>query len=116
MLQIIQESKRLADEIRKKGNDLFKKEVYYDALWKYEHALLLCRPFRSLNDDVAALYSNIAAVCLKLGNGNRADLLDPSKFPPKAILWYVFTQQHATAAISLNPSPSIACKVTTVYC
>lgn len=108
---LTQEAKKLADQIRTKGNDYFKKGEYFEALWKYEHALFLCRSYPPLKDDAAALHSNIAAVCLKFGTARRVDLLNPSKFPPSIMLWFVYTQQHATEAINRNPPPKIASKV-----
>ena len=93
------------------GNESFRRGDNYDALWKYEHALLLCHSYPSLKADTAALHSNIAAVCLKLGDAGSEDLLDPQQYPPSHVLWYAFTQQHSSEAITLCPEAKILHKV-----
>ena len=93
------------------GNESFRRGDNFDALWKYEHALLLCHSYPSLKADTAALHSNIAAVCLKLGDVGSEDLLDPQQYPPSHVLWYAFTQQHASEAITLCPEAKILHKV-----
>ena len=97
--------------MKKRGNESFRRGDNYDALWKYEHGLLLCHSYPSLRPEKAALHSNIAAVCLKLGDSGDDALLDPQQFPPSPVLWYAFTQQHASEAITLKPEPKILHKV-----
>ena len=101
----------MATEMKVRGNESFRRGDAFDALWKYEHALLLCHSYPSLKADTAALHSNIAAVCLKLGDAGSEDLLDPQQYPPSHVLWYAFTQQHASEAIVLDPEAKILHKV-----
>ena len=107
----MQEARAIAQKIRKCGNESFRNGNNYDALWKYEHALLICHGYSTLKMDTAALHSNIAAVCLKMADSQDEDLLDPHQFPRSHILWYAFTQQHASEAISLRPGAKILYKV-----
>lgn len=107
----VQEAQRTAAEMKTSGNESFRRGDNYDALWKYEHALLLCHSYPALKADTAALHSNIAAVCLKLGDAGSEDLLDPQQYPPSHVLWYAFTQQHASEAITLCPEAKILHKV-----
>ena len=100
-------------EIKRRASGSFESGDNYDALWKYEHALLLCHSYPwSFKADMAALHSNIAAVCLKMGDFGNEELLDPKLLPPNArsrsvcsqVCWYVFTQQHTSKALlDLDP-------------
>ena len=103
-------------EIKKHGSESFGKGDNYDALWKYENALLLCRGYPSLKADVAAIHSDIAAVCIKLGDSENEELLDPKLFSQSVnshsicsqVCWYAFTQQHASKALAgLDPESGI---------
>lgn len=111
MLTPFQEAQGVAAEMKRQGNESFRRGDNYDALWKYEHALLLCHSYPSLRADTAALHSNVAAVCLKLGDAGSEELLDPQQYPPSHVLWYAFTQQHASEAITLSPEAKILHKV-----
>ena len=101
----------IASKIRKCGNESFRNGDNYDALWKYEHALLICHGHSTLKMDIAALHSNIAAVCLKMADAQDHGLLDSGQFPRSHILWYAFTQQHASEAINLGPGSKVLHKV-----
>ena len=107
-----QEALKLVLTIKGFGNECFRRGENYDALWKYEHALLLCYTYpHQLSSEKAALHSNIAAVCLKMGDSRDESLLDPQQFPPSHVLWYAFTQQHSSEAIALAPEAKILHKV-----
>ena len=113
---MIQEAQNRAAEIKARGNESFKKGDNYDALWKYQHACLLYNNYPSLKADTAVLHSNIAAACLKLGDAKREDLLDLKQYPPSCchplrVLWYAFTQHHASEAIKQGSEPRIIQKV-----
>lgn len=102
--------------MKDRGNKSFKNGDYYDALWKYQHACLLCCNYSSLKTDIAVLHSNIAAACLKLGDAKKRDLLDPLQYPttcchPLYVLWYAFTKHHASEAIKQSSEPKIKQKV-----
>ena len=104
-------------EIKKHGSESLGKGNNYDALWKYENALLLCNSYPSLKADAAALHFDIAAICIKLGDSSNEELLDPKLFPPSVanshsicsqVCWYAFTQQHASKALAgLDPESEI---------
>lgn len=102
--------------MKRLGNEAFGKGDNYDALWKYEHALLLCHSYPSLKADTPTLHCDIAAVCLKLGDAESEDLLDPRRYSPQLpcsyVIWYAYTQQHASEAITLCPNTSILHEVT----
>ena len=113
---LLQEAQSRATEMKDRDNESFRKEDYYDALWKYEHAHLLCSNYSSLRTDIAVIHSNVAAACLKLGDTERRDLLDPqqyspSYFQPIYVLWYAFANHHASKAIKLGSEPKIKQKV-----
>lgn len=102
--------------MKDRGNQSFRKGDYYDALWKYQHACLLCSKYSSLKTDTAVLHSNVAAACLKLGDAKRIDLLDPRQCSPLCchplyVVWYAFAKHHASEAIKLGSEPKLKQKV-----
>ena len=79
----VQEAKMCADQIKSVGNDRLKQGDYYDAIWKYSHALQLCLERPGLNKEAAIVQVNCALACLKLGHSLR-----PLLAPPQMNFWY----------------------------
>ena len=52
--------------IREAGNDSLRRGNPYDALWKYSHAMVLCKDHDLPTDMVATLQGNCAQACLNL--------------------------------------------------
>lgn len=79
-----------------------------DALWKYDHALLLYYSYPSLKGEAAAVHSDVAEVCLKMGDSLGAvsqDLLNSSL---TQLTWYKLSLQHTCKAFSiLDPQSEI---------
>lgn len=88
----IQEAERLVDEIREAGNNSLRRGNNYDAVWKYNHALVLCRDHHLPLPKVAIINSNCAQACLNL------------KYYPQAY-------SHADDAIKCDPHSVILEKV-----
>lgn len=111
----------IAQEIKRVGNESFGRGDYYDALWKYEHSLCILRSFPPLVHRTPALFSNISAVCLKLGDNKRTELLAPREefrdMPwysfghHHQMTWYCIGHQYAHMACIMDPDSSIAYKV-----
>ncbi len=105
-------------ELKTLGNESFLKGDYYDALWKYEHSLLVLTEFRELDKVKPAVHCNIAASCLRLGDDDRVDLLFRNEEYPTVvhqIMWYGFSHQHAHEALIAKPGPKIAHKVRIIF-
>ena len=99
--------------MKKKGTESFKSGDHFDALCKYTHSFTLLEMARKEVDICkAALSSNIAACCLKLGDDDRIDLLHSvDGLPVHKTMWYWHAHQHAHLALTLKPDPKIAWKV-----
>ena len=106
MVLYIQEAKTWADQIKAAGNARLKQEDYYDAIWKYRHALHLCLERPGLSKEAAVIQGNCALACLKLG-----DSLRPLLPPPQLNFWYAAAYDHANASIFLDPGSDIVYKV-----
>lgn len=111
----VQEAHNILSRIKKHGNESLQKGESYEALWRYEHALLLCDRHSSLRFDAVALRCNIAKICLKMGDeGNEEFLeqLDPSATYLADICshcqvrWYVFAYSNSCAAFSGHSIPN----------
>jgi len=102
----VQEAKMCADQIKSVGNDRLKQGDYYDAIWKYSHALQLCLERPGLNKEAAIVQVNCALACLKLG-----DSLRPLLAPPQMNFWYAAAYGHANGSIFLDPGSDIVYKV-----
>ena len=95
-----------ADQIKSAGNDRLKQEDYYDAIWKYSHALQLCLERPGLSKEAAVIQGNCSLACLKLG-----DSLRPLLPPPQLNFWYAAAYGHANGSIFLDPGSDIVYKV-----
>lgn len=82
----IQEAERLVDEIKVAGNNSLRHGDNYDAIWKYNHALVLCRDHHLPLPKVAIIHSNCAQACLNLK-------------------YYLQAHSHADSAIKCDPDP-----------
>ena len=82
-----------------------KQGQFYDAIWKYSHALELCRE-RGLIKEMAVLHGNTALACLKMG-----DCFKPMDLPPQMAIWYTAGYSHACGSIQLDPGSDIIYKV-----
>ena len=111
-----QVARQLVEDIKAAGNESFKNEDFYDALWKYEHALQLCRVHSALEGEMATLHCNCSMACLKLGDAGSIDLLDADSIPQMETMWYSFSQQHSCRCLDFKPSVKIAHKVCVCVC
>ena len=82
-----------------------KQGQYYDAIWKYHHALGLCHQW-GLIKEMAVLHGNTAQACLKMGDG-----FNPMDSPPQMAIWYMEGYKHACGSIQLDPGSDIVYKV-----
>ncbi|CAI8033054.1 hypothetical protein GBAR_LOCUS18641 [Geodia barretti] len=82
----------LVDQIKEAGNNSMKTGNHYDALWKYNHALVLCRDHKLSGRRVSVISSNCSQACLHL-------------------TYYLDAFSHASDAINNDPSSPILYKV-----
>ena len=110
---LVQEVRSLAEEIKRHGKQSFGKDDRMDALWKYDHALLLYYSYPFLKSEAAAVHSDIAEVCLKVGDSLDAVSQDlPNSSLCLQLTWYKFSLQHTCKAFSiLDPRSEILHKV-----
>lgn len=83
------------------------KKDYFDALWKYEHALDILGSFPLLQDTAAVILCNAAQCCLKLGNAERSDVI----MYKDEILWYGFCSTYSSMALKHTTDSEIIIKV-----
>jgi tetratricopeptide (TPR) repeat protein len=81
----------LVDKIKEVGNHRMKTGNHYDALWKYNHALVLCRDHKLAGQRVSVISSNCAQACLQLK-------------------YYLDAFSHASDAINSDPASPILYK------
>jgi tetratricopeptide (TPR) repeat protein len=79
------------DKIKEVGNHRMKTGNHYDALWKYNHALVLCRDHKLAGQRVSVISSNCAQACLQLK-------------------YYLDAFSHASDAINSDPASPILYK------
>lgn len=91
---MLQGAERLVDEMREAGNRSMRQGDHYDALWKYNHAIILCREQEVSPPKTAIVNCNCAQACLKLKH-------------------YIQAFKTATTAIKTDPKSSIIHKVYT---
>lgn len=105
----------VTEMMRNDGNQSFKNGDYYDALWKYEHAIQLLDSsleHSNADEEKAILHSCISTSCMELGDKDCIDLLHSVEgLPIHQIMWYGYSHQHAHSAIALAPYAKIAYKV-----
>ena len=90
--------------ILESGDKSFELEDFYDALWKYEHAIKLAKSCSSLKTREPLAVSNASHSCLRLGDAEVAG-------ERRRVHWYYYGYRHADSALSVEPSPSVASKV-----
>ena len=85
------------DEIKEAGNESLRRGDNYDALWKYNHALVLCRNHNLPLPKVAVVSSNCSQACINLK-------------------YYMDAFSHADHAIRTDPLSNIVHKVHVHVC